>query len=279
MADEKTGHKTFRYQLLPTPAQERVLERTLMRCRHVYNAAIGERREAWHMRGVTVTYYQQKAELPGIKEAMPECAEVHSQVLQDVIWRVERAYQAFFRRMREGEQPGYPRFQGRTRYHSFTYLQYGNGAVLDGGVLSLSKIGRVRVRLHRPIEGTPKTVTLCHQAGGWYACFSCAEVPVQSLPRTGRETGIDVGLKAFLVTADGVFVENPRYRRSGTWPSAISASRGARRGVNAAPKRSRSWRRHTRRCGASGRTSTIRRRSPSCARTTPSTSKTSRSAI
>ena len=92
--------KTYRYKLNPTPEQERLLERTLMRCRHVYNAAIGERREAWRMRGVSVTYYQQKAELPGIKEVMPEYGEVHSQVLQDVVLRVDRAFQAFFRRVR-----------------------------------------------------------------------------------------------------------------------------------------------------------------------------------
>ena len=65
--------------------QERLLERTLMLCRHVYNAAVGERREAWRKRGVSITYYQQKAELPGIKEAMPEYGDVHSQVLQDVV--------------------------------------------------------------------------------------------------------------------------------------------------------------------------------------------------
>jgi putative transposase len=75
-----------------------LLERTVMLCRHVYNAAIGERREAWRMCGVSVTYYQQKAELPGIKEAMPDHADVHSQVLQDVVLRVDRAFQASFQR-------------------------------------------------------------------------------------------------------------------------------------------------------------------------------------
>src|SRR5947209_6547255 len=90
-------HKNFNYKLQPTPDQEQTFERTLMLCRHIYNAALGERREAWRMRGVSVTYYQQKGELPGIKEAMPEYAEVNAQVLQDVVLRVERAYQAFFR--------------------------------------------------------------------------------------------------------------------------------------------------------------------------------------
>ena len=117
--------KTFKYKLKPAPEQERMFEHTLMLCRHVYNAAVEERREAWQKCGVSVNYYQQKAELPGIKEAMPEYAGVHSQVLQDVVLRVDRAFQAFFRRVKAGETAGYPRFQGRDRYNSFTYLQVG----------------------------------------------------------------------------------------------------------------------------------------------------------
>jgi putative transposase len=131
--------------------------------------------------------------------------------LQDVLTRLDRAFQAFFRRVRNGEKPGYPRFQGRNRYHSFTYKQYGSGARLDNGFLVLSKIGRVAVRWSRPLEGTPKTVTISQEADGWYASISCAEVPAYPLPPTGQETGIDVGLKVFLVTAQGVQVANPRY--------------------------------------------------------------------
>ena len=96
-----------------------------MLCRHVYNAAIGERREAYHKRGISINDYQQQAELPSIKEAMPEYAEVNAQVLQGVILRVDRAFQALFRRMESGVTAGYPRFQGRNRYHSFTYPQVG----------------------------------------------------------------------------------------------------------------------------------------------------------
>ncbi len=213
--DDQTTRKSYTYKLKPTPEQARMLERTLMLCRHVYNAALGERREAWRLRGVSINYYQQKAELPGIKEAMPEYAEVHSQVLQDVVLRVDRAYQAFFRRIKAGQTPGFPRFQGRNRYHSFTYPQYDNGARLDNGALVLSKIGRVTVRWSRPLEGTPKTVTIAHEADGWYASISCADVPAQPLPPTSNETGIDVGLKIFLITAEGEAVENPRHYRRG----------------------------------------------------------------
>jgi putative transposase len=206
--------KTYKYRMNPTPAQERALELVVSRCRTLYNVAL-EQRMIWWQRGQgrSATYYQQKAELPDLKAACPEYAEINAQVLQDVILRVERAFHAFFRRVQRGETPGYPRFQGRGRYHSFTYPQYGGGAVLDSGVLSLSKIGRVPIRLHRPPEGTPKTVTISREADGWYASISCAEVPTEPLLSTGQETGIDVGLKVFLITADGKVVENPRHYR------------------------------------------------------------------
>jgi putative transposase len=83
-----------------------------------------------------------------------------------------------------------------------------------GGILSLAKSGRIPIRLHRPLHGTPKTVTISREADGWYACISCTEVPTEPLPLTGKETGIDVGLKVFLVTAAGEYVENPRHHRT-----------------------------------------------------------------
>jgi putative transposase len=152
-------------------------------------------------------------------------------VLQDVLHRLERAFRAFFRRVQAGEQPGYPRFQGRSRYQSFTYPQVGaqGGAVLDGGLLSLAKIGHIPLRLHRPLAGTPKTVTIRREADGWYACISCAEVPAEPVPRTGAETGIDLGLKVFLVTAAGVVTENPRYYRKAEKALAKAQRRVSRR--------------------------------------------------
>ncbi len=138
---------------------------------------------------------------------------IHRHVLQDVLARLDKTYQAFFRRLANGEKPGFPRFQGRTRWHSFTFKEYGNGAQLDNGCLVWRKIGRIAVRWSRPIEGTPKTVTVSKEADGWYVCCSCADVATHPLPRSGRETGIDVGLKVFLITADGDAVENPRHHR------------------------------------------------------------------
>jgi putative transposase len=205
--------KAYKYKLKPTPEQERQLEQTVWRCRVLYNTALEQRKTAYERCGVTLSAYHQQAELPDLKAAFPEYAEIHSQVLQDVLTRLDRAIQAFFRRLKRGEKPGCPRFQGRNRYHSFTYKQHGNGAQLDNGFLVLSKIGRLAIRWSRPLEGTPKTVTITQEADGWYATISCAEVPAQPLLPTGQETGIDVGLKVFLVTAQGVVFENPRYLR------------------------------------------------------------------
>ena len=175
--------KTYQYKLVPTPEHEQALETVLLRCRTLYNCAV-EQRKTWWGRGQSIgaTYSQQATELPDLKAACPEYGEVHSQVLQDVLRRVDTTYQAFFRRVANGQTPGYPRFQGQSRYHSFTYPQYGNGAMLDGSILSLSKIGRICVRLHRPLQGTPKTVTISREADGWYVSFSCADVPIAPLP-------------------------------------------------------------------------------------------------
>jgi putative transposase len=211
--EQQGMRKTYKYRLYPTPEQEQKLEMVLWRCRTLYNVALEERKTAWERCSVSLHYSHQANELPDLKAECPDYAEVHSQVLQDVLHRLERALRDFFRRIREGEKPGYPRFQGRNRYHSFTYPQYGNGAVLDGGILSLSKIGRVPLRMHRPLEGTPKTVTISREADGWYACISCAEVPVKPLPLTRQETGIDLGLESFVTRADGEHIFMPAYYR------------------------------------------------------------------
>ncbi|HEV2457370.1 MAG TPA: transposase [Ktedonobacterales bacterium] len=154
---------------------------------------------------------------------------IHSHILQDVLARLDKTYQAFFRRVASGEQPGFPRFHGKNRYHSFTYKEYGNGARLDNGYLVLSKIGRIAVRWSRPVEGTIKTVTISKEADGWYVSFSCTAVPVEPLPLTGRETGIDVGVKVFLITADGDVVGNPRHYRKAERELKKAQKRVARR--------------------------------------------------
>jgi putative transposase len=138
-----------------------------------------------------------------------------SQTAQSVVKQVDEAYQSFFRRLKAGEKPGYPRFKSRNRFHSFEFKQFGAGARLDGKRLKLYGIGRVPVRWHRPIEGAIKTVRILRQAGKWYACFTC-EVPTPApLPKTGERVGLDMGLSALITTSAGEKLDNPKYYRAG----------------------------------------------------------------
>jgi putative transposase len=211
--DEQTVRKTFKYKLKSTPQQEWELERVLLLCRHLYNTALEQRITAWRRCRVSISRYEQEAELKDIRADFPEYASVHSHLLQDALARLDKTYQAFFRRMQRGEKAGFPRFKGRNRFHSFTFKEYGNGVRLDNGFLVLSKIGRVAIRWSRPIEGTPKTVTISHEADGWYVAISCADVPVRQLPVTGQETGIDMGLESFATLANGQRIFAPTYYR------------------------------------------------------------------
>jgi putative transposase len=211
---ETAQRKTFKYKLKPTAQQEWELERVLSLCRWLYNTALEQRQIVYEQRGVSISRFAQEAELKDIRAAFPEYANIHSHILQDVVARLDTAFQAFFRRIREGHTPGYPRFQGHNRFNSFTYKEFGNGVRLDNGYLVLSKIGRVALRWSRPIEGTPKTVTISREADGWYISISCADARMQPLPLTGgQETGIDMGLESFAALANGTMIHNPRCYR------------------------------------------------------------------
>src|SRR5215210_4775160 len=176
--------KAFKYRLFPTRAQVAKLGATLDVCRELYNASLQERRDAYRLERKSVRYVEQASQLPKIKKVREDVASVHSQVLQDVLKRVEKAFAGFFRRVKTKQKAGFPRFRSHKRYDSFTYAQ--SGFVLKDGKLRLSKIGDVKIKLHRPIEGKVKTLTVTRSATGkWYACFS-VEVEAQPLPASDR---------------------------------------------------------------------------------------------
>ena len=204
--------KAFKYRLYPSRQQRRVLTDHLEACRRLYNTFICDRVQAYQNRGESLGMFEQKRKLLFLKTDWPPLAEVHSQVLQDVSMRVDLAFKAFFRRCKTGENPGFPRYKGEGRYDSITYPQ-ATGFALKGGRLRLGKIGLVKTRQHRPLEGVPKTCTVHRSATGkWYATIAC-EVEPQPLPDSTEATGIDVGLEKFATLSDSEQIANPRFFR------------------------------------------------------------------
>lgn len=126
-------------------------------------------------------------------------------MLQEVAKRLQKAFDAFFRRIKQGEKPGFPRFQGKNRYNSLTYPQ--SGFEVDGKYLKLSKVGNIRLKLHRHIEGKIRTCIIKRKAGKYYVCLTC-EVVEQPLPVTNKQVGIDLGITYLATTSEGVHYEN-----------------------------------------------------------------------
>lgn len=209
------AEKTFKYRLYPTPTQEKLLTNTLNCARNLYNMCIAERKYAYQLEGRSIGKYEQLRQVKHYKATFPQAQGVHSHVLQVVVSDCDLAYQAFFRRVKAGEKPGYPRFKGWQRFSSIGFKEYGNGFRLDGKRLKVSGVGRIAVRWHRPIEGEIKTVRIIHRAGKWYACFACEVAITEPLPPTGHKIGIDVGISALITTSDGEKVKNPNFYRIG----------------------------------------------------------------
>jgi len=204
--------KTFRYRIYPTRAQRTRMNAILEECRWVYNQTLAFRRDAWRERKEALSYYSTCKLLPQWKSERPSLLVVYSQVLQDVQRRVDKAFKGFFHRVKNGEKPGYPRFKGKGRYRSFTYPQFGF-RITNDGALRLAKIGDIKIKLHRPLEGRVKNVTVRrYPTGKWFACFACSVEP-EPLPPNERATGVDVGISSFATLSDGTRIPNSKFLR------------------------------------------------------------------
>jgi putative transposase len=228
--------KAYKYRLYPNKKQVEKLQWTLDRCRELYNAALQERRDAYEMavrrhpnfydeetrkqlaRAHAVSYEQQAGQLPAIKEVREEYKQIYSQVLQEMLRRVKKAFDGFFERVKAGKTPGYPRYKGKDHFDSLCYPQSGFSLAQDDRVC-LSKIGTIKVKMPkgkkaRPMLGTQKTCTIKREGEHWYIVLVCeAEQEIVYHP-SEEAVGIDLGLLHFATLSDGSTIENPRYLRA-----------------------------------------------------------------
>ena len=198
----------YKFRMYPNRQQEAQLDLNLETCRHLYNLALADRKYSYETEGISRTYEDQAAMLV-VEKKDGNFTCVFSQVLQDVLRRLDKSFKAFFRRVKNGEKPGYPRFKGVGWYKSFTYPQV--GFKLDCSKLTLSKIGSIRIFKHREVEGKIKTCTIKKDLlGHWYAILvsEMEDVP-QVEPKVA--IGVDVGLKNMVALSDGTAIQYPGY--------------------------------------------------------------------
>jgi putative transposase len=206
--------KAYKFKLKPTKQIAHTFECWLDGCRELYNAALQERREAWKISQVSVNYHAQAIQLPAIKGSRQDLAQINAQVLQDTLRKLSKTFDAFFRRVKAGETPGYPRFKGKRFFNSFTFPQMKGSFRIEGKYLHLSKIGKLKIIQHREMEGEVKTCTIKREADGWYAIFAVEENQSRYFPKTGASVGVDVGITAFAtLSTDEPPIENPKWLR------------------------------------------------------------------
>jgi putative transposase len=202
--------KTFKYRIFPNRSQTTKLQKSLDACRWIYNHFLEQRKISWENDKKSLSRYDQSKTIPALKQEYEFLENAFSQCLQNVSMRIDLAFRAFFRRVKAGEKPGYPRFRGKFRYDSFTYPQM--GFKLLNNTLQLSKIGNVKIKLHRPIEGQIKTCTVRRSpTGKWYVTFSCIIDHVTEQCAVEPAVGIDMGIESFVTFSDSGKIENPRF--------------------------------------------------------------------
>jgi putative transposase len=196
--------RAYKFRLEPNVNQTRELEIALETHRRLYNACLAQRKMAYESEKKSIRYTDQSAWFKTERATNPYFARLNFSSAQATMRRLDKAFQAFFRRVKAGEKPGYPRFKGLDRFDSFTYPSVGDGARIIGNKLRLQHIGLVRFNLHRPIEGEIKTISIKRESNKWYVIAAC-ELPGVIVPDVSDKptTGIDVGIESFLTAANG----------------------------------------------------------------------------
>jgi putative transposase len=238
---------SYKYRLYPNRGQRQALDRTLEIHRQVYNAALQERREAWKRCRISIGYVDQAKQLKGIRSFDSDVAWCNYSALQQTLRRLKKAFDAFFRRVKAGEKPGYPRFKGKNYFKSVCYV-YGDGLKLRDDRLYVQSVGLVRLFQHRPIpdDGTIKMAVLKRdRVGNWYVIMQVELPDPEPAAGTDPAVGIDMGLIHFLALSDGSVIENPRWFRQAEEKLACLQRKRAR--CKRGSKRYRQWSRQIRR--------------------------------
>lgn len=204
---------SYKFCIYPTSKQENLIQRTFGCCRFVFNHFLAERMEQYKQTGKSPTRFQQDKSLTALKKELEWLREVDATALQAVLQSLDTAYQNFFRRVKQGRKPGYPKFKSKRDHHrSYKSKCVGtNIKVLDNAV-QLPKLGLVKCHISKEVRGRILSATVSQNPSGkYFIALCCTDVEIEPLPSTGAVVGIDMGLKAFAITSDGMEYPNPKY--------------------------------------------------------------------
>lgn len=203
--------RAFKYQIRPTVRQRRLFEHVLGVSCDLYNASLQERREAWRIARKSVSYYDQQKQLTELRAQDADIRRFPADLEREPLRRVDRAFKAFFRRVKAGQKPGYPRFKSKDRYTSFAIaLPFFK---INGNVVHIAKLGGFKIKLSRPLRGIPKLLNVIRSGKRWRASIVCDIGPAPNKRVVSRAVGIDVGLTALATLSDETVIANPRWTR------------------------------------------------------------------
>jgi putative transposase len=213
--------RAYKFLMRPTVGQQVALGEMLRDHCGLYNGALQERRDAWrHVSKTSVTYGQQSAQLKEIRAFDSERQGRWSfSSQQATLRRLDKAFQAFFRRIKAGLTPGYPRFRGVNLYDTVDFPRDGDGCRWDSTPhdrvtrVRLQGVGHVKVNQHRAVAGKVKTVSVKREGRKWFVVLTAEQAQPEPLAATGSVVGIDMGIVSFLTDSNGVHVENPAHAR------------------------------------------------------------------
>lgn len=201
--------KAYKYRIYPTPKQKQIMLNTLTTCRYLYNDALAERIEKYKQDKTSVSYVDQANTLGDNKNEYQK--QVHSQVLQDVLKRLDRSFKNFFDGLKKKKHVGFPRFKPDQRFSSFCYPQSGFRLTNDCRRIRLSKIGDVRLKYSRPVKGQIKTCRIIRDIDQWFVVLTCdTQIDIKKTDISKPTIGIDVGIKSLATLSDGTVIDNPR---------------------------------------------------------------------
>ena len=204
---------SYKFRIYPTRTQENLILRTFGCCRFVFNHFLAQRMELYKKTGKAPTRFQQDKELTVLKKELEWLKEVDATSLQASLQTLDTAYQNFFRRVKQGEKPGYPRFKSK-RDHRQSYKSKCVGTnikVLDRAV-QIPKLGHVKCRVSKEVKGRILSATVSRNPSGkYFVALCCTDVEVETLPPAGAVVGLDMGLKSFAITSDGVEYPNHKF--------------------------------------------------------------------